>query len=212
MAVSCCGWWWAGRGTLASGCVVRASPLSSRNPRAPSHLLGFHIRPCTHAGRLPCLPAGSRAERRLGGAADPASIHRSQCPGRQRRSGVLRLSPRATLALHRLSLPFIYARVLVRAHVCRLPCLQGAEQSWLAAPRRLRMRAGELGRRTILAGWRAGFCTPPKWSGAPVRPAAWCAGPRPLDPVYARILYGIDCLWKATDWAACRFAKSFLGS
>jgi hypothetical protein len=38
------------------------------------------------------------------------------------------------------------------------------------------MRAGELGRRTILAGWRAGFCTPPKWSGAPVRPAAWCAG------------------------------------
>jgi hypothetical protein len=43
------------------------------------------------------------------------------------------------------------------------------------------MRAGELGRRTILAGWRAGFCTPPKWSGAPVRPAAWCAGPRSLD-------------------------------
>ena len=28
---------------------------------------------------------------------------------------------------------------------------------------------------TILAGWRAGFCTPPKWSEAPVRPAAWCA-------------------------------------
>eukprot|EP01046_Picozoa_sp_COSAG06_P031001 COSAG06_NODE_2985_length_5985_cov_81.901121_3_plen_205_part_00 len=29
------------------------------------------------------------------------------------------------------------------------------------------MRTGELDRRTILAGWRAGFCTPPKWSGAP---------------------------------------------
>jgi hypothetical protein len=35
--------------------------------------------------------------------------------------------------------------------------------------------------RRVLAGWRAGFCTPPKSPEAPVRPAAWCAGPRSLD-------------------------------
>jgi hypothetical protein len=55
------------------------------------------------------------------------------------------------------------------------------------------IRAGELGRRTILAGWRAGFCTPPKWSGAPVRPAAWCAGPRSLDRALQCIFICIEC-------------------
>jgi hypothetical protein len=49
------------------------------------------------------------------------------------------------------------------------------------------MRAGELGRRTIWGRWRTGFLTGPKWSGAPVRPAAWCAGPRSLDPGHCEL-------------------------
>jgi hypothetical protein len=63
-------------------------------------------------------------------------------------------------------------------HASRAACLSCGLCAQLTWPSRYlcTMRAGELGRRTILAGWRAGFCTPPKWSGAPVRPAAWCAG------------------------------------
>jgi hypothetical protein len=52
-----------------------------------------------------------------------------------------------------------------------LSCGLCARLAW--ASRYLRtMRTGELGRRKILAGWRTGFCTPPKSSEAQVRPAA----------------------------------------
>ena len=63
-------------------------------------------------------------------------------------------------------------------HASRAACLSCGLCAQLTWPSRYlcTMRAGELGRRTILAGWRAGFCTPPKWSGAPVRPAAWWPG------------------------------------
>ena len=86
-----------------------------------------------------------------------------------------------------------------------LSCGLCAQLTW-ASRYLCTMRAGELGRRTIWGRWRSGFLTGPKWSGAPVRPAAWCAGPRSLDPVYARILYDIDCLWYCNR-CACLAAR-----
>jgi len=56
-----------------------------------------------------------------------------------------------------------------------LSCGLCAQLTW-ASHYLCTMRAGELGRRTILAGWRAGFCTPPKWSEAPVPAGAPAAG------------------------------------
>ena len=69
-----------------------------------------------------------------------------------------------------------------------LSCGLCAQLTW-ASRYLCTMRAGELGRRKILAGWRTGFCTPPKSSGAPVRPAAWCAGPWSLDRALQCIFY-----------------------
>ena len=53
-------------------------------------------------------------------------------------------------------------------HASRAACLSCGLCAQLTWPSRYlcTMRAGELGRRTILAGWRAGFCTPPKSSEA----------------------------------------------
>jgi hypothetical protein len=46
---------------------------------------------------------------------------------------------------------------------------------------------GLLLRRSFLLLFLLGFLTGPKWSGAPVRPAAWCAGPRSLDPGHCEL-------------------------
>ena len=69
-----------------------------------------------------------------------------------------------------------------------LSCGLCAQLTW-ASRYLCTMRAGELGRRTIWGRWRTGFLTGPKWSGAPVRPAAWCAGPRSLDRALQCIFY-----------------------
>ena len=69
-------------------------------------------------------------------------------------------------------------------HASRAACLSCGLCAQLAWASRYwcTMRTGELGRRKILGRWRNGFLTGPKSSEAPVRPAAWCAGPRSLDP------------------------------
>jgi hypothetical protein len=80
-------------------------------------------------------------------------------------------------------------------HASRAACLSCglcAQLTW-ASRYLCTMRTSELGRRKILAGWRTGFCTPPKSSGAPVRPAAWCAGPRSLDPGHLSLQCIIEC-------------------